>query len=216
MKDLSKYKLIVVDLDGTLYYQKPLRIKMAFSLLFYYGVRPHKIKELLIIKDYRKLREKTVFNNEENIEEKIAQTLASKFKKEKEEIEKIVHFWMIEKPFKYIRKYEDKKLVGVLEKAKEKGAKIVVYSDNPADEKTKAINLAFDGVFCATDKDICCFKPDFKGLKAIIDKFNVRTNEVLFVGDRQEKDGKCAEGAGVDFVILSSSKSKRNKQLKEF
>ena len=216
MKKIDDYKLIVVDLDGTLYYQKPLRIKMAFSLLFYYAFRPHKIKELLVIKDYRKLREKTAFNGEENIEEKIIETLATKYKKDVDNVKNIIHFWMIEKPFKYIKKYEDKNLVGVLQKAKEKGVKIVVYSDNPADEKMKAINLDIDGVFCATDKDVCCFKPEIKGLMAIMNKFSVSHNQTLFVGDRQEKDGKCAENAGVDCVILSTKKTKRNKQFKEF
>ena len=216
MKIFKDYKLIIVDLDGTLYYQKPLRIKMAFSLLFHYSFRPHKLKELFVIKDYRKIREKAVFNNQENIEDNIVKTLCDKYKKDGKKIVDLIDFWMVEKPKKYIKKYQDKNLIDMLKNTQEEGVKIVVYSDNPATEKMKAIDLCVDDVFSAGDKDICCFKPENKGLKAIISKFNISYDKVLFIGDRQEKDGKCAESLGVDYIILSSKKRKRNKQLGVF
>ena len=61
---LYDHKAVVWDLDGTLYYQRDMRIKMALSLVSYYLIRPHRIKELLAVKQFRQIRES--WKDEEN------------------------------------------------------------------------------------------------------------------------------------------------------
>ena len=55
--DFNKYDLYVFDVDGTLYYQNKLRLIMGKRLLMYYLLHPLKFKDLIIIKNFRSLRE---------------------------------------------------------------------------------------------------------------------------------------------------------------
>ncbi|MCR5603915.1 MAG: HAD family hydrolase [Lachnospiraceae bacterium] len=57
-KKINEYKALVFDLDGTLYYQRQLRLKMAWMLGNYYLCHFWCIKELFIIKKFREVREK--------------------------------------------------------------------------------------------------------------------------------------------------------------
>ncbi len=56
--DWKKIKVVIFDVDGTLYDQSIMRKKMMFALLSYYLIRPWKYKELKILSDFRKEREK--------------------------------------------------------------------------------------------------------------------------------------------------------------
>ena len=45
-------------------------------------------------------------------------------------------------------------------------------------------------------------KPDKSGLERILAITGFDPCEALFIGDRYEKDGKCAESTGIDYIIL--------------
>lgn len=54
---ITRYKAVIFDLDGTLYYQKPFRVRMLCFLAGYIVRHPSSLKDMLIIKKYRKVRE---------------------------------------------------------------------------------------------------------------------------------------------------------------
>jgi putative hydrolase of the HAD superfamily len=56
-------------------------------------------------------------------------------------------------------------------------------------------------------------KPDPKGLKVILSDIGLKSEEVLMVGDRYEKDGLAAKACEMDYIILPSSSGKRRKLL---
>ena len=45
-------KGFIFDIDGTLYSQKAMRMKMLKRLLFFYAVRPNRLKELFALKSF--------------------------------------------------------------------------------------------------------------------------------------------------------------------
>ena len=53
MKRLTHYQAIIVDTDGTLYYQKPVRQKMLKEM----RMCPRRLRALMIVKKYRDLFE---------------------------------------------------------------------------------------------------------------------------------------------------------------
>ena len=53
MKQLSEYRALIVDLDGTLYFQKPVRMAMLKDMLLHFW----RVREFLIVRKYRKLYE---------------------------------------------------------------------------------------------------------------------------------------------------------------
>jgi beta-phosphoglucomutase-like phosphatase (HAD superfamily) len=57
MKRLTEYQAIIVDLDGTLYFQKPVRMAMLNSMALHFW----KFRDFLIIQKYRKLSSRIKF-----------------------------------------------------------------------------------------------------------------------------------------------------------
>jgi HAD superfamily hydrolase (TIGR01549 family) len=165
-------------MDGTLYRQAPVRFRMALSLASYYIRHLNLLNELFEIRRFRKRIENGV----------------------PEAAEGAVKYWMEEAPLKYIKIFGNKKLLSFVETQKRRGAVIVVYSDHPAKEKCAALNLRPDYVFCPLDREIGCVKPDARGLRHIVELLNMNVEEILYIGDRYEKDGLCAKALGMDYL----------------
>ena len=183
-KKLCEYRLIIIDMDGTLYYQAPLRFCMCIELMLYYAVHMRRIAELFMLYRYRQSYESGVL----------------------EKGNYIIEYWMQEKPLRLISLFRDRKLLSLILRLQEQGAKITIYSDYPVQKKLTALSgLTVDYAFCAIDPVIRCLKPDPAGLKNILSIVGEEANNSLFIGDRYKKDGKCAEDAGVDYIILDNN-----------
>lgn len=222
MKNIKEYKAIVFDLDGTLYFQKPLRFYMAVQLGLWYLFHISKKDELVLLSKYRKVREhwgEIVLEKNSMLE---GETLTHAHYRHAmkgtnasiSQIDVLVTKWMDEKPLKFLSFCRDKVLCKKIESLREKGISIVVYSDCPIGEKLKAISVQADYEFSAYDEAIGTMKPDKKGLLVILDKLQLSPEDVLMVGDRMEKDGKSASQVGMDYLILERTYWKRKKQLK--
>jgi FMN phosphatase YigB (HAD superfamily) len=92
-----------------------------------------------------------------------------------------------------------------------------VYSDYPLEEKLEAL-LPFkpDFAFSANDAEINCLKPNKKGLSHIVNVLKLPVEDIVFIGDRFEKDAVCAKQTGMDYIILSHSFLIRNKNYKKY
>lgn len=210
----AKYKAIILDMDGTLYFQLPVRIFMAFDLLIHYCAHIMNIKELFALKEFRKIRENGVIQNKFFFTSKQYDIVARRFQMEPDAVRMLVKYWMFERPLKYIYRFRDKKLLELIQLLHNKGIKIIVYSDYHAEEKIEALeSLKVDYIFCASDPEIMCLKPDIKGLVRIVEIIDEPIERILFIGDRYEKDGLCAAGVGVDFLICKKSRFSRARQL---
>ena len=78
-------KTLILDLDGTLYFQYGVQIFMGCQMLLYYIFHFWKWKELIAILDYRKIREKDI----KDIVEKQYLLIAEKYSMSTEHVEKI-------------------------------------------------------------------------------------------------------------------------------
>lgn len=221
-KKLSEYKAVIFDIDGTLYFQPPLRRRMAFKLGSYYLLHPWKIKDLFVIKEFRKIREEwnsiirvTKQDIEQDIEDSQYDYVASRMNTTKENVKRLVYYWMYDFPLPYLNKCKDRELIRLIEKLNEDGITTAVYSDYPVEKKLEAMNIRVNHHFSALDSDMMCLKPDPKGMKVVLEKLNFMPNEVLMVGDRYSKDGKSAISGKVDYVILPKTSGKR-KEIIEY
>jgi FMN phosphatase YigB (HAD superfamily) len=121
---------------------------------------------------------------------------------------------MQEKPLRYISLFRDRKLICLIRRLREGGAKIAVYSDYPVKRKIAVLrDLTVDYCFCADDNVIQCLKPEAQGLKNMVRIIGEPVEYAVFIGDRYEKDGKCAEGVGMDYIILDKNPILRNSNL---
>ena len=199
-KELNNYKAWILDFDGTLYRQLPLRICMIIMIIKYYIVRPHKISEIFLIRDYRRLREKLFAAHTGDFYKQQLSILAEKYKIPIQNIENLIHLWLVEKPLPFIKMWQRRKFLLLIQHYQKQGVKMFIYSDNPVNEKISALDFKPDYMFFSDDDIIKCMKPNPKGLKNILKEFNLKSSEVLYIGDRDDRDKICAEQANVDYL----------------
>ena len=229
-KSIADYRAVVFDLDGTLYYQRRLRITMALRLLRYYAGHPLRIKELLIVKEFRSVRERwDSIGGTSSAASKEAQAgsldqaqyayVAAKMKTTAPHVERTVQTWIYENPLSALKKSKDEEIGRLMEALRAKGIQVLVFSDYPAEEKLAALELQADGIYSASDERLMELKPSPKGLLLIMQDFGLEPEELLMIGDRYSRDGMAAVNAGVDYLILEKQPRKRRpvyeKLLKE-
>lgn len=207
--NLNKYTTYIFDVDGTLYYKRPLQLEMAFRLMLYYATHFYKIKELFLLKEYRELREQEDITSDTGFEEMIRQRLSRKYKMQREIVDDVIDMWIMKNPLSLIKKYRDKTLLSWIQKLQGENKKVYVYSDYPVVDKLSAMELTVDAMYWPDGKHIHTLKPEPSGLNYILQENNVERSEAVFIGDRYKKDGMCAKSAGIDFLILEKTKGKR-------
>lgn len=212
-KKLEEYRLVIVDLDGTLYYQRPVRIVMAGRLMTYYLAHPGRIKELFALKKYREIREKAVSLRKQEAEAQYEEAgkelgLSGAY------VKHVIEHWMYEIPCRILKRFRDDQLQETIVKLQKKGILVAIYSDYPVSMKLEALELKGMPAFSSEHPKIRRLKPDPKGILSILEQMGIQKQDAVMIGDRREKDGEAAIRAGIDYLILSSCKSKRKKQMK--
>ena len=206
--DFNKYDLYVFDVDGTLYYQNKLRLIMGKRLLMYYLLHPLKFKDLIIIKNFRSLRENAKDTNG------LFDITAKKCNVSVSRVNEVIKKWIYENPIDALIASKDDTLLAIIDKLKANGKTVAIWSDYEADDKLKSLKLSTDYVYTAEQERVGELKPSPKGLNLIMSDLNVPKDKTIMIGDRMIKDGEAAKKAGCDYLILSKSKKKREEQLK--
>jgi len=210
-KFLKNLKLVIFDVDGTLYDQKKLRNKMMVALSWYYFLRPWKFKELLIIYHFRKERERKAGFKGPDLYNAQFDWCAEKVKYPVNTIKNVVNKWIFAFPNRYLKSCMYPDVKELFELLKENDILRAIYSDYDSDEKMKWMGLEADLLISSTDAEINALKPQPKALNYIIDKFKIKEkNSCLFIGDRPELDGVCAKQAGIKFLLIDKEKAKNN------
>lgn len=190
MKKLTEYPAIIVDLDGTLYFQRPVRLAMLFDMALHFWQFP----DFLIVRKYRKLYENGC-NEAQRLEQLPEKAVA------------IVERWMLQRPLKYIAKYQDDRLIDILERTRQSGTTVIVYSDYPVKDKLSA--LAFKPDYALSADDTGCMKPDARGLCHFLASQGINPKECLVIGDREDKDGILAANMRAESIVLPARKANR-------
>jgi len=214
-KCIKDYKAYIVDFDGTLYYQPYLRLKMIMHMFLFLILHPWRLGELMIVIYYRHIRENGKFSKQDEFEKKEWLDTANKFNMSVNAVKKIIGHWMFEVPLPYILEGKDDILISFLNEQMEDGKKVIIYSDYPVKDKLCALTFSPGHYFYSGDNMINCLKPNNKGLENIITMlggYGVNRKDIIFLGDRKEKDGICAQKSKIDYLILKAYKYQRRKQ----
>ncbi len=218
MKRLDEYKAVIFDVDGTLYFQKPFRIRMMLYLISHVLRHPSSIGDLFLIKKYREVREnweecekETAYDRTLSLDERQYKHVAKLMKTSDSRVKAAVEFFMLEAPLKLLPSFKDEELGKTIDELHRKNITVVIYSDYPAETKLKALGIKADYCFCSADERIGTMKPDPKGISVILETLGLESSQALMVGDRYEKDGLAAKANDVDFCILPACPKKRIK-----
>ena len=195
-------KAVIFDVDGTLYAQAPLRRKMLLDLIGYYGLRPWRVGELLLLRRFRTEREKHAATTAQNLESAQYEWCARSTGYSVQQVRRVVDKWIFRHPNQYLAActYPGTHLFFAALRAN--GIKIGIYSDYPAHEKLAAMGLQADVVISSTDPEVNAFKPNPSGLRYLAERLELAPEDCLFIGDRPELDGACAAQSSMPFLLV--------------
>ena len=206
----KKYRLIILDMDGTLYYQRSMQILMCMEMLLYAFGHPFALWKLRVISIFRKTREKSSCGMN------VYAYVAEKLGRNEYDIQQIIEEWMFKRPIKHMKYCCDYKLCEWIAKWKAQNKRVVIYSDYPVKDKCTALGIHLDAMYFSDEDRIGELKPSAKGIEIISEDFLIDPKEILVVGDRDSKDGKMAETAGCDYLILKKWKFFRMTKYNNF
>lgn len=194
--DWGGIRVVVFDVDGTLYDQGPLRRRMVREILLYCLARPTKISLLRTIHEFRKSREQLADEEADSISRAQFERPASRLGVSPKSVETIVEEWMFERPLRHLRACRYEGVAEVFSRLKETGRAVAAFSDYPAAKKLRALELETDLVVTAMDPEVDRLKPHPAGLLQVMELARAEPTQVLLIGDRDERDGECARRAG--------------------
>jgi len=201
--DWGAVRLVVFDVDGTLYRQRPLRLRMARDLALH-ALSRLDLRTLAVLRRFRHLREQLGEARVEGFAERLVAETAAGSGRTPDEVRAIVSRWIDRHPLPYLRRSRYAGLPELFAGLRRHGKAIGVLSDYPAAAKLAALELAADHVVTADDPDIGVLKPHPKGLATLIERAAATPATTLMIGDRAERDGLVAQQVGARVLLRAA------------
>jgi len=174
----ARLQAIILDLDGTLYRTTTLRALMTLRLLGSYSWRPFEgMRVARILSSYRRAQEmlRRLPPGDGDLAERQVNLAAERCRAEPAIVVSHVTRWMEREPLALLPRCMHPGLLRFLSAAVERGLRLAVLSDYPAEAKLEAMGIRrFCHVLvCAQDPDVQRFKPDPRGLQVTLERLGV-------------------------------------------
>jgi FMN phosphatase YigB (HAD superfamily) len=201
----TRYAAWLVDLDGTLYRQMPVKLAMGAELLLSgWGA----VKTL---RAFRRAHEQL-----RDLPTESAALALTPFQRQLEhaarnlgiaasDVELVVQHWMFERPLKWVARAKRQALFDALAGFRRGGGKTALVSDYPATGKLKALGALelFEVVISNGEPGgPSKLKPDPEGYLSAARRLGVDPARCLVIGDRDDADGAAARSAGMTACII--------------
>jgi phosphoglycolate phosphatase/putative hydrolase of the HAD superfamily len=204
LRPARTYATWLIDLDGTLYRQLPVRLLMAAELVI--AGRSH----VTLLKEFRREHERLHFDELPAGSNPFAVQLeraSAKCNVPLDRAEQIISEWMIRRPGKWLRHFRRRSLIERIQAFRDNGGRTAIVSDYPAREKLRAMKIEhlFDAVIASGEASgPGQLKPSPQGMRLAANRLHVDVRDCLVIGDRWDADGAAAQAAGMDFLHVSS------------
>lgn len=203
-------RAVVLDVDGTLYQQGPVRRAMMARLVRAHWRRPKSgFDTTRVLAAYRRAQESLRSSAfEGDVTTAQADMAAQQSGVDKAAVLACVDRWMETTPLDLIAASARDGLAEALDVMAKSGLKLAVVSDYPAHRKLQALGIAdrFDTVVSAQDARVQSFKPNPRGILVALQDLGVGAGEALYVGDREEVDARAAAAAEMRCVLIGTSR----------
>jgi HAD superfamily hydrolase (TIGR01549 family) len=205
-------RALIFDVDGTLYRRDLLQRKLLFQFAKAHITKPlEALRIFRALHSYRRGLEKlrTARQPLEDIYRDQTDFACADTGFKREFIVECVEIWMRQYPSSVLNQCLDQQLVPLLAAARDRGLRLGVFSDYPAEEKLEAmgLNSYFDVIVCSGDPEVKRLKPDPRGLVVAMEKLGASKNQAVYIGDRPEIDAAAAGRLGVRCFILGAKRS---------
>lgn len=200
--DWSAIRLVVFDVDGTLYHQRPLRLRMLRDLAWH-SLRHAELRTLNVLQAYRQGREELGEREVQHFEALLLQQTASAVGQSPAQVQAVVDRWIHQHPLPYLAACAYPGVAPLWAALRRRGVAIGVLSDYPAHAKLQALGLQADWVASANDADVAVQKPHPRGLQGLMQRAGATPASTVMVGDRADRDGAVAQRAGTHCLLRS-------------
>ncbi|MCR5394130.1 MAG: HAD family hydrolase [Bacteroidales bacterium] len=211
---IDKYSSVIFDLDGTLYDNKGLPLKLVLA----------DIPNMWVLGAERKAR-KNIKGRDYRDAEGVYDALFAEMARVKRSltVEK-ARQWYQQKymPLQaaLLRIYFAARPLAVelLQAMRARGMKIILYSDYGHEtEKIDALRIPqdlFDGIVSAAKMG--GLKPCQQSMQRLMQQFNLDAATTLYIGDREDTDGESARPMNIDFYNVKANPNAWDELLKAF
>ena len=208
-------RLVVFDVDGTLYDQRRLRLAMAAQLGWHCLCRLN-LRTARVLRHYRHFREQMADREIRDFERAAQADLVATYGADKAALRELIADWMEIRPLPHLAAARRPGVTDLFNRLCAAGKAIGIVSDYPARAKLAARGLNADFVVSATDREVNVMKPDPAGLLRVMALAGVSPAETVMIGDRPERDGEAARRAGVQTLIIGAESSSHWTGFKHF
>jgi len=198
----QRYRAWLVDLDGTLYEARWLKLAMAAELGLLGAPSWSIVRQFR--REHERLRAEVYSGELTPFEEQLRRTTAA-LGAPPDQVRACVDEWLIRRPCKWIRAFRRQSLLAEIQAFREAGGRTAVVSDYPAKQKLEALGATslFDAVVAngepgGPDR----LKPAPDGLLLAARRLDVTPEDCLVLGDRDDADGAAARAAGMGFRLV--------------
>jgi HAD superfamily hydrolase (TIGR01549 family) len=196
-------RLVVFDVDGTLYNQQAMRLRILRDLVGY-SIASRSLETPMTLRLYRKLRETMGEHEVDGFDGELVARTAQEVGVEESKVQSIVREWIEQRPLAHIRACRYPNVVELFAALKRRNKIVGIFSDYPAAEKLRAMELSADIIVSAVDKNVGILKPHPRGLVVVMSAAGVGPEATILIGDRAERDGEAARRAGAASLIRSN------------
>jgi HAD superfamily hydrolase (TIGR01509 family) len=199
----TRYAAWLVDLDGTLYRQTPVKFAMAAELmLFGWG-------SIQTLRTFRHAHEALRHDSSSALAlspfQRQLEHAAERLGRPTSDVERIVREWMFERPLKWVARAKRQALLDALRAYRAQGGKTALVSDYPASDKLRALGALelFDLVVSSGEQGgPSKLKPDPEGYLSAATRLGIEPARCLVIGDRDDADGEAARAAGMGLCLI--------------
>jgi HAD superfamily hydrolase (TIGR01509 family) len=199
----TRYAAWLVDLDGTLYRQTPVKFAMAAELmLFGWG-------SIQTLRTFRHAHEALRHEGGRALAldpfQRQLEHAAERLGRPTNDVERIVREWMFERPLKWVARAKRQVLLDALRTYRGQGGKTALVSDYPASGKLRALGAIelFDLVVSSGEQGgPSKLKPDPEGYLSAASRLGIEPARCLVIGDRDDADGEAARAAGMGLCLI--------------
>ena len=200
--DWSRIRLAVFDVDGTLYDQRQLRLRMVRDIVLHVLLRGE-YHLIPVLRAYRRIRERLGEEESSHFETRLLEETATSTGCAKEQVRALVAEWVERRPLPYLAGCRYEGLPQLFRGLRRHEIAIGVFSDYPAREKMAALALDADHIAWAGEPEVGVLKPHPRGLEVLLDRAKTGPEATVLIGDRVERDGMAARRCGVHPLIRS-------------
>jgi HAD superfamily hydrolase (TIGR01549 family) len=189
----------LVDLDGTLYTARWVKLAMAAELMLLGWTAISTLRRFR--HEHERLRDLPGDDTESPFSTQLART-AEGLGIDVNVVQRRVESWMVERPGKWIRMFRRTPLLDEIASFRERGGRTALVSDYPARRKLEALGSVdlFDVVVANGEPNgPRRLKPDPDGYLRAAKSLGIDPTRCLVIGDRDDADGEAARAAQMQF-----------------